>query len=62
MIRTALVRDINTKDLHVIVADWYRSQTHMASDLRWNNFRVLKVWNGDKPVLEIEDWISLHRK
>lgn len=59
--RTALVRTENG-NLKVMRYDDYKSQKEMADDLRANGFKVLKIWNQDKPMCEIEEWEYLNRK
>jgi len=62
MIRTALVRNSMTKNLKVIRANDYNTQSDMAQDLRGNGFRVLKIWNGNKTDSEVDEWELLNRK
>lgn len=62
MIRTALVRNPQTKNLEIFRADDYRTQAEMAQDLRGNGFRVLKIWNEDKTDSEVDRWELLNRK
>lgn len=62
MIRTALARNKNTKNLKIFHTDDYRTQTEMAQDLRGNGFRVLKIWNEDKTDSEVDNWELLNRK
>lgn len=59
--RTALVRTENG-NLKVMRYDDYKSQKEMADDLRANGFKVLKIWNQDKSMCEIEEWEYLNRK
>ena len=59
--RTALVRTENG-NLKVMRYDDYKTQKEMADDLRANGFKVLKIWNEDKPMYEIEAWEYLNRK
>lgn len=62
MLRTALVRDIRTKNLKIIRDSEYTTQSEMAQDLRGNGFRVLKIWNGNKTDSEVDRWELLNRK
>lgn len=55
MIRTALVRNSETKNLKIFRADDYRTQSEMAQDLRGNGYRVLKIWNENKTDSEVEN-------
>ena len=59
--RTALVRTENG-NLKVMRYDDYKSQKEMADDLRANGFKVLKIWNQNKPMCEIEEREYLNRK
>lgn len=59
--RTALVRT-ESGNLKVMRYDDYKTQKEMADDLRANGFKVLKIWNEDKPTHEIEAWEYLNRK
>lgn len=62
MIRTALVRNAETRNLKVIRADDYRTQSDFAQDLRCNGFRILKIWNGNKSDSEVDKWEWMNRK
>ncbi|NBI73101.1 hypothetical protein D3Z50_19030 [Clostridiaceae bacterium] len=62
MTRTALVRNSETKNLKILRADDYRTQSEMAQDLRGNGFRVLKIWNENKTDSEVDNWELLNRK
>lgn len=62
MVRTALVRNSETKNLKMFRADDYRTQSEMAQDLRGNGFRVLKIWNENKTDSEVDRWELLNRK
>ncbi len=58
--RTALVR-ING-NLSIKRYDDYKSQKEMADDLRANGFRVLKIWNGYKSNVFVDEWEMTNRK
>lgn len=60
--RTALARDIKTKNLKIFRYDDYESQRQMAEDIRGNGFRVLKIWNTYKTDSEVDQWEWLNRK
>lgn len=62
MTRTALVRNQKTGNLKVFRYDDYSNQSEMARDLRGNGFTVLKIWNGIKTDVEVDEWEFLNRK
>lgn len=62
MIRTALARNSETKNLKIFRADDYRTQSEFAQDLRGNGYKVLKIWNGNKTDSEVDNWELLNRK
>lgn len=59
--RTALVR---TKDgnLKIIRDNLYTSKKEMAFNLRYNGYKVLNIWNGNKTDAEVDEWEFLNRK
>lgn len=62
MVRTALVRNSETKNLKIFRVDDYSSQSEMAQDLRGNGYKVLKIWNGNKTDSEVDNWELLNRR
>ena len=62
MIRTALVRNSRTKNLKILRAGDYSTQSEFAQDLRGNGYRVLKIWNENKSDSEVDNWELLNRK
>ena len=59
--KTALVR---TKEgnLKILRDDYYKTQNEMREDLTGNGFKVLKIWNGNKTDIEVDEWEFLNRK
>lgn len=62
MIRTALARNSETKNLKIFRSGDYRTKSEFAQDLRGNGFRVLKIWNENKTDSEVDKWELLNRK
>lgn len=59
--KTALVRT-KQGNLKIIRDDFYNTIKEMATDLRGNGYRVLKIWNGNKTDNEVDEWEYLNRK
>lgn len=59
--RTALVRTASG-NLKIMRYDDYKTNVEFAADLRYNGFKVLKVWKGNKQDHEVYDWEFLNRK
>ena len=59
--RTALVRDWNG-EIQLIHMDGYSSNAKFTSDLRCNEYRVLKVWKGYVNDCDASEWLRWHRK
>lgn len=59
--RTALIRDFNG-NLKILRGDDYRTQAEMREDLTGNGYKVLKIWNGYKTDVEVDEWEYLNRK
>lgn len=59
--KTALVRNFEG-NLKVIRDDFYSTNDEMASDLRGNGFKVLKVWDGNISDADVDEWEFLNRK
>ena len=59
--KTALVRT-SEGNLKIFRDDYYNTQNEMAEDLKWNGFKVLKIWNGNKTDAEVDEWEFLNRK
>lgn len=63
MKRTALVRDKKTGNLTIKRdSGFYTSQKDMATDLRYNGYKVLKIWNRDMSDSQVDEWEYLNRK
>lgn len=60
--KSALVRNKETKNLKVIRSNDYTSNKSFSDELRVNGYRVLKVWNRHITDEEADEWEYLNRK
>lgn len=61
MMRTALCRDKVSGNLKIFRYEDYTSQKEMASDLRANGYRVLKIWNDNVSDIDVDKWEFFNR-
>jgi hypothetical protein len=59
--KTALVKN-EKGNLKIFRNDEYKTLKEFENELKGNGFKVLKVWNGNKTNMEIEEWEFLNRK